>query len=469
MKWKTVIILALASIGTLAPSGLLAAQSIQVTQVDTGDLLVHGTIDAYVSVAGPEAAATSVDAWSATERAPAVEGGPDGTPAGDRELEIVEVRAGANEEAGIDFLLLVDNSGSMYDQLLRGERRIDHARRALSGFLRSVTGSRDRVALGAFNTYLYPLAPLGASSGELMRSLDRLEEPAAESSYTELYQAMERLLEQFVTSTGRKAVIVLSDGENYPFARHAGVAHPVWGDERVMPEEVIDRYIAEEVSLYAINFADAPDPNLARIADATGGELFEAADAAELARVYASIRDAIRGEVRVSIRVPAARTVERNVTVRYEPSSDGSYDGASDDAEYLAPLLLGAPAPFPWLLALAILLTTGGAIAALHFVSLERPAERAEIQPLGAGRTVVLQAGITVIGSAPEADVSLAGTRGVDRHHATVVHDAERGSYTLVADHPVRVNNSLAKKRRLKPGDVITVEDVTLVFDAPGE
>lgn len=452
MKWKALTIMTAATIA-VAPGGPLAAQSIQVTQVDTGDLLVHGTIDAYVSVPGRGAAATSVEAWSATERAP--ESGPDG----ERELDVVEVQTGANEEMGIDFLLLVDNSGSMYDRMLRGERRIDHAKRALAGFLQSVTGSRDRVALGAFNTYLYPLAPLGASSGELMRSLDRLEEPPAETSYTELYQAMDRLLEQFRTASGRKAVIVLSDGENYPFAYHAGVAHPVWGDETVTPDEVIDRYIASEASLYAISFADAPDPNLARIAAATGGGLFEAADSSDLARVYASIRDAIRGEVRVRIRVPSARTVERNVTV--------AYNGSSDDADYLAPLLLGAPAPFPWLLALAILLAAAGAVAALHFVSFERPAQRAEIQPIGAGRTVVLQEGVTVIGSAPDADVSLARTRGVDRHHATVVHDPAKGSYTLVADHPVRVNNSLAKRRRLVPGDVISVEDVTLVFDAP--
>jgi len=447
MKWRALTIMMLAAIA-IAAAGPLAAQSIQVTQVDTGDLLVRGTIDAYVSVTGPASAVTAAEAWSALEI------GPDG----ERPLDVVEVRAGANEEAGIDFLLLVDNSGSMYDPVLRGERRIDHARRALSGFLQSVGGSRDRVALGAFNTYLYPLAPLGASSGELMRSLDRLEEPPAETAYTELYQAMDRLLEQFVTSSGRKAVIVLSDGENYPFARHAGVAHPVWGDETVTPDEVIDRYIADEVSLYAISFADVPDPNLARIADSTGGALFEASDAAELSGVYASIRDAIRGEVLVRISVPSASTVERNVTV--------SYGEASDDAEYLAPLLLGAPAPFPWLVALAILLATGGAIAGLHFVSLERPANRAEIQTIGAGRTLALQEDVTVIGSAPDAGVSLAGTRGVDRHHATVVHDAASGSYTLVADHPVRVNNSLAKRRRLKPGDVITVEDVTLVFDA---
>ena len=443
MKWTALVMV------VLAWAGPLAAESIQVTQVDTGDLLVHGTVDVYVAVTGPETAVTSPGAWSATERG----------PEGEQPLDVVDVRAGANEEAGIDFLLLVDNSGSMYDQMLPGERRIDHARRALSEFLRSVTGSRDRVALGAFNTYLYPLAPLGASSAELLRSLDRLEEPPAETSYTELYQAMDRLLDEFVTSSGRKAVIVLSDGEDYPFARHAGVAHPVWGEATVTPEEVIDRYIAEEVSLSAISFADAPDPNLARIADGTGGAVFEASDADELSRVYASIREAIRGEVRVRIRVPSAPTVERNLTLTFEE--------ASDDAEYLAPLLLGAPGSFPWPLALAILLAAGGAVAALHFVSLERPADRAEIQPIGAGRSVALRQGVTDPGSAADADVSLAGTRGVDQHHATVVHDETRGSYTLVADHPVRVNNTLAKRRRLKPGDVITVEDVTLVFDAP--
>ena len=201
---KTNILLLLAA---MAAATAVSAQSLRVTQIDTGALLVQGQIDAYVSLTGPEGdLLKSVDpkAFSASER------GADGS----RSLEILDVRAEAARETGIDFLLLVDNSGSMYDPFQEGGTRIEYAQQALTAFLGSMAGSGDRVALGAFNTDLHPLARLGASTGEMKRSLVRIERPESESAYTELYAALERFLPELAPATGRKAVIVLSDHYN---------------------------------------------------------------------------------------------------------------------------------------------------------------------------------------------------------------------------------------------------------------
>ncbi len=431
-------------------AGTLAAQSLQITQIDTGDLLLRGWIDAYVSLSDQtdgKPLQVNPDDFAASER----EG------ADTRSLEILNVTADAARETGIDFLLLIDNSGSMYDPM-PGETRIAYARRALEAFITSMAGSNDRAALGAFNTYLHPLARLGASTSELIRSLDRIEQPEDESAYTELYQALVGFLPDLASSTGRKAVIVLSDGENYPFSRFSGISHPVWGDTMVSPEDVVRKYREEEVTLYAINFADARDENLSRMAYETGGMVFEARESLDLTSVYNAIRDSIRKEARLRIRIPTANSEERNLTVEYK--------NTSDEARYLAPLLLGTPGNIPWFIPLLAALAAAGVFAALHFIHFESAAKQPEIQMLGAGAPLTLVDDVTVIGSAPDAHLTLAGNPAVDRHHAKVVHDEKTGRYTLISDRAVRVNNTLVKNRRLKPGDVIGIEDATIIFDA---
>lgn len=443
---------------TTAVATTASAQSLQITQVDTGNLLLRGWVDAYVSVSDQsggfsKVGQTGIEGITADFTAAEREAGEL------RRLEILDVTANAAGETGIDFLLLIDNSGSMYDSL-GDETRMEYARRALNAFITSMAGSHDRAALGAFNTYLHPLARLGASTGELVRSLDRIEEPPSEMAYTELYQALVGFLPELTAATGRKAVIVLSDGEDYPFSRFSGITHPIWEDRTVDTGEVVRRYREEEVTLYAINFSDEQDENLSRIAHETGGMVFEARDSLELTEVYTTIRDSIQQEARVRVRIPSSDTTERNLLVQYNNSSD--------EITYFAPLLLGSPGAVPWFVPLLVAVATAGGLAALHFLKIESAAKAPEIRVLGAGAPLRLSEEVTVIGSAPDDHLSLAGSPGVDHHHAEIVHDEKKGCYTLISDRPVRVNNTLVKNRKLKPGDVIGIEEATIVFDGEG-
>ena len=163
----------------ISTAATIAAQTLSVTQTDTRNLLVYGRVDLYLSltdsqgrlVTDPEQAAVIAEEIL-----------PDGSQRG---LEIVGMLPEAGRLEGINFLLLIDNSGSMYRRFGEDGTRIDYVRTALRHFISGIPGSADRVAMAAFNTFLHPLAPLGASAGELTRALDRIEQPDGESKFTE--------------------------------------------------------------------------------------------------------------------------------------------------------------------------------------------------------------------------------------------------------------------------------------------
>jgi Ca-activated chloride channel family protein len=271
---------------------------------------------------------------------------------------------------------------------------------------------------------------------------------------------LERGLSELTQETGRKAVIVLSDGENYPFSVYSGMTHPEWGEDQLSPDEVVRRFREEGVTLYAVNFADRPDPNLSQMTRETGGEIFEARTASGLGDVYTMIREDIQKEARIRVKIPAAASVERNLIIRY--------GNEEDKGGYFAPMMLGNPSFMHWLIPLLVIAAAAAGVAGMHLFSFEKPAAEPEIQTIGEGTTVQLREEVTVIGSAPEAHLSLHGNPGIDHHHATVVHNEKRGTFTLVSERPVRVNNTPVRKRILKSGDVIGIEGTTLIFDAPG-
>jgi Ca-activated chloride channel family protein len=124
----------------LFPAISLPAQEMRITQVDSSGLLVRGTLDLYLSgsfLPGGLSEAELMDSLKVTDR--------DG---GDLELLSVEARAARDE--GISFLLLLDNSGSMYDEERGGVRRIDEAAEAVARFIAVAGSGPDRLGLGFF-------------------------------------------------------------------------------------------------------------------------------------------------------------------------------------------------------------------------------------------------------------------------------------------------------------------------------
>ena len=144
-----------------------------------------------------------------------------------------EPKAGANE--GISFLLLIDNSGSMYDApdatptTDAARMKITHAKAAVRAFLASMTNPKDRVGLVVFNTRYHLLARPTADRERIASLLDQITKPIPDEAYTELYASLKTGSQEFAGISGRKAIIVLSDGENFPYFTHSGKPHPEYG------------------------------------------------------------------------------------------------------------------------------------------------------------------------------------------------------------------------------------------------
>ena len=141
-KYRVVLLLLL-----FAHAIVATAQSITITQVDPSSLLLSQTVDLYLNPSGR----MDLDRESLRVAESA-----DG--AAFKEVRVVEVRAGANRIDGLTFLLLIDNSGSMYDTLSGEETedarlmRITGAESAVRSFLSAVSNPNDAVGIVAFNT-----------------------------------------------------------------------------------------------------------------------------------------------------------------------------------------------------------------------------------------------------------------------------------------------------------------------------
>lgn len=445
----------------------LAAQSVRIAQVDTDRLVTHQEIDLYTAIVdsgGRPLAGLSADDLRVYEA-------PDGGELGQMELLSVDERA--NEQDGITFFLLVDNSGSMYDTIAgdpteqRGATRMAAVGAALQQFLGRIDTPNDRFALATFNTDYRGLTEPTDSPRTLQLLLDQIERPEPDQAYTELFRAITTAAAELEGVVGRRALIILSDGENFPFAVHSGRPHPEFGNEAVAVEQALAAVERAGISVFAIDFAGGGEPLLDRIASSSGGLVFDAADAAELAVAYRTIRERILTEYRLRYRAGIAPADYRTVRIEVD------LDGRTVDAErrYFAGTIFGLPRDdFGVAYVIPLLVALAGA-ALLTLLRSRRRANAANLEILGArgGATKVLDltGQQTVIGASAEADVTIAGSPDMADRHATIVHDQARGTYTIVSAQPVTVNNQSYTKRALEPGDVIELPGATIVFDEP--
>jgi len=459
---------ALAVLAALAPLGLPAdaITTVGLSQIDTSRLLGSQAVDLYVSVTDAEGKVVRGLPASAFRIAESVDGRLFREISG---LDAFAPQPGATE--GITFLLLVDNSGSMYDALDgrptqdTAGMRVTHARDAVRRFLSSMTSPQDRVGLASYNTFYTSRLRPGQDRQRVAGLLEELRRPQPEEAYTELYAALTLAVREFAGLRGRKAIIILSDGENYPYASHSGKPHPLFKEKIFAPAEPIRVCQEEGVTVYAVNFGPDKDRNLASIAVETGGQVFDAADREELAGVYRRIHEQVAGEYRLSYRAGMEPAEKKYVQVRVH---DGG--GQAEAVRfYFASTVFGLPlAGLGWLMLLPTVLA-GLLVWLATRLRLESRRTPPRLQVLqtrvGSASTRVLPLGSakTVIGSSRKADMTIVGSPGVREQHATVLYDPKTRSYTIVGE--VTVNNRPVKNRRLEAGDVIDVGGSTIVFD----
>lgn len=449
-----------------AASAVAGAQGMSITQISTEKLLGLQETRLYVSapILGtvPGTQPPLFEVWESGD-------GKDWLP-----RPVLDVALQPNADAGISFFLLLDNSGSMWTDLdgketdIASDLRVERAKVAAHSFL-SALSPKDRVGLAVFNTRYWSAASPGGQSSDAARSLDEISRPAPEDAFTELYLSIGRGLGELAAEPGRRVLIVLSDGENYPYALTTGKPNPETGSASATPAGVIDQAVRDGVTVYAIRFGSQRDPLIADIARESGGRAFDAMDGDELAGIYKTIRQDVLAEISVDYRASMARGEKRWVRV-----STGTTDGRKLSATryYFAGTILGQSAEKPqaW-----YLLCIGAAMLAwlaLVLFKLEHETDRAGLRllygPDGSGQSTrffELAGAQTVIGAAPNADISIAGNPSLKASHATILFDEAKNVYTVVSESPVTVNNHAVTRKRLESGDVINMAGTVVVFD----
>ena len=456
---------------TMTAAAAASADTASLAQLDASRLLISQQVDAYVSVTdatGAPVPGLTRDAFRVAESAD----GRSFTPI----PSLLSFQPAAGAANGISFLVLLDNSGSMYDTMDGrkttdpGQMRITHAKDAIRTFLASMTSPRDRVGLASFNTFFTLLTPLVASREPAGDSLGSIQRPAPDQAYTELYASLDLAARAFAGTGGRKAIIVLSDGENYPYLRYSGKEHPVFKRRVFRYTESIQAAQEEGVTVYGINFGsgeDHPDPNLLAITRDTGGRLFSAQNRDELAGIYGEIHRQVEQEYLLRYRATIDPAEKRYVRVTVSTPGGtaetsrfyftGTVFGLPLD--HLGPLLV---IPFLAAVALVWFLTT---------LKLERGPGPARLEVLQTRighpltRSLTLGSARTVIGSSSTADLTIAGAPRIREQHATIVKDPRDSSYTIAGSGDLMVNNQPVTTRKLESGDVIDVGGSTIVFE----
>ncbi|MBI9100149.1 MAG: VWA domain-containing protein [Spirochaetaceae bacterium] len=444
-------------------ASLLYGDNISISGIDTSGMIFDGKISLYLNITDEQGMTRkgmtpqeldileSIDNQDFTER------------------EISFWSEGINEDKGINFELLIDNSGSMYDTVngvqtdLYEETRIFSAISAIKTLINSMQGSKDKAGVALFNTYYKELVEISSNRNLVVESMQMIEEPGKDESFTELNAAVYSAAQNLSNVRGRKIIIVLSDGENYPYSVVRKEDSPQFGSLLYSTEDMINQLKFNSATLYAVNFGFRRDPSLEKVAIATGGYLYEAETEEDLKMIYNNIRERVLSEYYLEFNTDTEYSDRKFVKAQIKDNSQ-----PSGTVYYFSGNLFGTPsAGFNWLYLLVIPFVLVLFIM-LAIQKLSAPAEKAELEVTdysGATQVFGLNESKTVIGNSDNDDITIVTEKTVEDNNATIIFDEKKSVYTLVSDKEVLVNNNPVKTRVLDPDDVLNINGATIIFN----
>lgn len=443
--------------------GLDSGTGVVITQIDSSRLLLGQSIRLFVDAPHIQ----DVDRLAASLR---ILESPDGSNF--KEQPVLSVARGTSRTEGISFFFLLDNSGSMWDDLagkpssIASDLRINHARQAIQNFLGSVS-DQDRVGLAVFNSRYWQVQACSNNVTPIISALDELERPKTEDAYTELYSSVRLALHNFGESGRRRVLIVLSDGENYPYYERSGKESPQFGTYLASPTELVEGAAIEGISIYSVRLGPDKDDAIGQVARQAGGAVFDADNQDQMENIYARIRQRVLDEYSVTYRAAMFQGGPRQV--RLEIDQAGS-PALATERQYWAGTILGWNRSEPRWYYLLCLIVPILLIAALIIFKLEKESSEASLQLLYGfkhmpTRIFTLGGNQTVIGGGAKADLTIAGNPALREQHATILFDEKSGAYTVVGNADLTVNNKSVTRKRLEAGDVINMAGTVVVFD----
>ena len=185
--------------------------------------------------------------------------------------------------------LLVDHSGSM-------AKRMEATKKAANDFLQKIMRSGDRAFVGGFAFDPQKIAPFVSDSGTLAAQVEAI--PKAEGG-TALYDAIVTGLYRFRGLQGRKALVILTDGEDTT--------------SRVTYEDMLNYARAARVPLYFIGIGISQIPGLGgggvmkSLAAETGGTAYFIHNEKQLGEAYAELEKELRSQYFIAYRTESTK------------------------------------------------------------------------------------------------------------------------------------------------------------------
>jgi Ca-activated chloride channel family protein len=181
----------------------------------------------------------------------------------------------ASEDVPLELIVAVDISGSMSPAMVK-------LKKAVKEFLTSVPGE-DQVTLLGFNDSIFTLTRKQTDPAERVKAVDRL----APWGSTALYDVILRGIEMLSRQTGRKALVIFTDGEDQ-------------GSHATM-NDVERRLQASDVTLYMIGQGrgvtlEALKKVMDRLATPTGGRALFTDNIDELHDAFADLLDELSNQ-----------------------------------------------------------------------------------------------------------------------------------------------------------------------------
>jgi VWFA-related protein len=357
-----------------------------------------------------------------------------------RPVEIDHMRmAGENGiHEPLSYAIVLDSSGSM-----AGEK-IKRAKESALRFI-SLMEPGDQASLFVFSDTVTALEPLTGDQDALRKAVLAIQP----DGNTALYDAIARGVESVQNVSGRKAVIVLTDG----------IANRGAFDINQAIASAVKNY----VSVYMIGLGkDVRTPRLERVARESGGSYFFTPSGDGLAEIYDGISNRIRNEYVMTYRTERRAEYLRNVSLSLAT-------GQSTARDYFQPesSLFGAGSVPPiWAFAIPLLSFMG--FVAFSLRKVDQQYETGHLSLVrGQGTKKDINIGDTVsIGRDERNTLGLFKDDTIAQQHAEVIK--ANGRYVIEdkgASAGTYVNKTKVLGRQvLADGDIIDVGNATLVF-----
>lgn len=212
---------------------------------------------------------------------------------------------GYSSNLPISVGILVDHSGSM-------KPRLDGARKAAIAFFEDIITPRDRAFFGAFAWDPSNISPF-VSNVEALKS-QVVSMPEAEGG-TALYDAIVSGLYRFRSLSGRKALVMVSDGEDTV--------------SRLTYDDMLKYVRASRVPIYfigigisALNFTATS--RMKNIAAETGGVAYFIRNVEDLSSTYEALEAELRSQYLIGYYAESTRKDDKYRTVEVQTTRDGA-------------------------------------------------------------------------------------------------------------------------------------------------